>query len=311
MASLKTDSPTRTGFSLVELVLVLFILGTVSAIATLRLGDATERSKIAAAEADLATLRDGFTGTDALPGYIADMRSLPGFSPAHLRLHNLLSPTNVIGRGNGAILLDDEIEREGYAAYSCFTNWNPETGRGWRGPYVRTGRCGRNTAGARCGLFPAPDDRRTADDATFRQRGFYPNPKRPNLSPYGFVGEQAVSDPWGNPYVLQTPPDEAFEAPTEEKRFFFARLVSAGPDGILQTPCLKGMDFLSFQDNPPTDPDAVPPPAPLWAVLDGSGLADLRRALRLAGRVASGDMANRGDDIVLFLNRPDIYARDE
>jgi hypothetical protein len=301
----------RGGFTLMELALVVFVLGTVSVLATLRLGDVLERTRIRAAETDLKTLREGFMGTEGVAGYLADMGRLPGFSPAHLRVHNLLNPTNVIGRGEGDILLDDDVPREGYASFACFTNWNPETGRGWRGPYVRPGRSVRNTRLARAGFFPAPDDRRTESDRTFRQRGFYPNPLWPDRSLYGFIGEHAAADPWGNPYVLQIPPNEAFESATEERRFHYARLVSAGPDGVLQTPCLKGMDYLAFHDNPPSDPDAEPPPAPLWAALDGVGIADYRRALRLAGRVASGDPSNRGDDLVLFLNRPDIYERDE
>jgi general secretion pathway protein G len=162
----------------------------------------------------------------------------------------------------------------------------------------------------------------TALDAFEVDNGYYPKgsdgltelleqPKDAKNWRGPYMKQGIPKDPWGNPYVLQIPPNEAFESATEERRFHYARLVSAGPDGVLQTPCLKGMDYLAFHDNPPSDPDAEPPPAPLWAALDGAGIADYRRALRLAGRVASGDPSNRGDDLVLFLNRPDIYERDE
>jgi len=315
-----SHSGKRGGFTLLELVLAVFILGMVAAIVTVRLGDALERARVRVAERDLVALREAFVGSATLPGYLADMRTLPGFSPVHLRVHNLLNPTNVSIRTDSGLLHPGDDWpfgwREGapaapVAAYAAFTNWNPETGRGWRGPYIRGGQTVRNTVAARSGLFPAPDDGRAPSDMTFRERGFYPDASRLYESVYGFSGEQAMGDPWGNPYVLQIPPAEAFESPTEELRFRYARLVSAGPDGILQTPCLNGMDYLAFIDNPPPDPGATPPPAPLWKALDGASVADYRRALRLAGRVASGDMINRGDDIVIFLNRADTYARDE
>jgi len=303
----------RRGFTLLELVLAVFILGIVTAVATVRVGDVLQRARVRVAERELVELREAFVGSATLPGYLADMASLPGFTPVHLRVHNLLNPTNVSVRTGADFLSPGDIWPDGTqaAAFAAFTNWNAETGRGWRGPYIRAGQKVRNTDAAREGLFPASGDRRTPPDATFRERGFYPDASRPHESIYGFTGEQAVGDPWGNPYVLQVPPKEAFESPTDELRFEYARLVSAGPDGILQTPCLNGMDYLAFIDNPPPDPSAAPPPAPLWNALDGPAVADLRRALRLAGRVASGDMANRGDDIVIFLNRADTYARDE
>ena len=273
----------RHGFTLTELVLVIFILGTISGIATMRLGDVMDRTRIRAAEVDLTVLREGFAGASSTSGYLADMRTLPGFSPAFLRVHNLLNPTNVIGRGG--VILDDGIRRTGYVSFSCFTNWNAETARGWRGPYVRLSAGVQNTEQSRAGLFPAPADRRTAGDTTFAERGFFPRIQGYSalLYAYGCAGEQALADPWGNPYVLQIPPSEAFETPTEERRFHYARLVSAGPDGVLQTPCFT------------------------YASLN----ADSRRTLRLAGRLATGSVESRGDDIVLFLDRPDSYERDE
>ena len=273
----------RNGFTLTELVLVLFILGSISAIVTIRLGDVLERTRIQAAEADLTVLRDGWVGNASCPGYLADMRPLPGFSPAFLRIHNLFNPTNVIMR-EGAIL-DDGVRRTGYAAFSCFTNWNAETGRGWHGPYVRANTLVKNTEASRTVFFPAPADRRTENDTTFADRGFFPRVQglTSSLYAYGNPGEKAVGDPWGNPYVLQIPPANAFASAAEERRFHYARLVSAGPDGVLQTPCFAS------------------------GTLD----ADARRALRLAGRQSDGTAASRGDDVVLFIDRADVYERDE
>jgi|GEM_PF-2237670 len=273
----------RTGFTLAELVLVLFILGSISAIATIRLGDVLERSRVQAAEADMTVLRDGLVGNASCPGYLADMRPLPGFSPAFLRIHNLLSPTNAIMKA-GAIL-DDGVRRTGYASFSCFTNWNAETGRGWHGPYVRANTFVKNTDPSRDRFFPAPADRRTDNDTTFASRGFFPLVQglTSQLFAYGYPGEKAVGDPWGNPYVLQIPPADAFTSAAEERRFHFARLVSAGPDGVLQTPCFAS------------------------GTLDADG----RRTLRLAGRLPDGTARSRGDDIVLFIERPDVYECDE
>lgn len=273
----------KRGFTLMELVLVLFILGTISAVATMRLGDVLERTRTQAAEADLAVLREGWMGNASCPGYLSDMRPVPGFSSAFLRVHNLLSPTNVIGLGG--VVLDDGAARTGYASLGCFTNWNAQSARGWHGPYVRVNTPVRNTDPARDGFFPAPEDRRTREDATFAARGFFPRVQglSGSLYAYGFPGERAAGDPWGNPYVLQIPPPEAFASTSEEQRFRYARLVSAGPDGVLQTPCFTG------------------------GALD----AEARRTLRLAGRLADGTAAARGDDIVLFIDRSDVYERDE
>ena len=284
MASLRTKSAPLAGFTLVELMLVVFILGTISAVATMRLGGVLENTRVQAAQADLAVLRDGLAGSPSASGYLADMRPLPGFSPAFLRLHNLLSPTNIVGMSG--VLIDDGVRRTGYAPYASFTNWNEETSRGWRGPYVRLSAGVKNTDPAREGRFPAPDDRRFEGDATFRERGFFPQVMTGStvLYAYGCAGEQAAADPWGNPYVLQVPPAEAFDTSVpEESRFHYARLVSAGPDGILQTPCYGG--------------DTSPPEA--------------RRSLRLGGRLPNGATAARGDDIVLFVSRTDLYDRHE
>ena len=91
-----------------------------------------------------------------------------------------------------------------------------------------------NDNALRNGSFPAAEDRRHAGDPTFLQRKFYEDATR---SFYGATGDVAVADVWGNPIVLQIPPPEAFTVPGDETiRFHYARVVSAGPDGELETP---------------------------------------------------------------------------
>lgn len=273
----------KNGFTLTELVVAISLLGMATALAAVRLGDFSGKARLRAAECDLCQLREAFLGNTSTPGYLADLESLPGFSPAFLRVHNLLTRTNLLGRAG--LLLDDNAPRPGYADFACFTNWNAETGRGWRGPYIRVASLVKNSAPDREGLYPYPSDRRSADDPSFAARGFFPRLPDAAAHPfaYGQGGEPAVGDPWGNPYVLQIPAAEAFDAPSEAARFRYARLVSAGPDGILQTPCFNG-----------ASPTAVQ-----------------RRQLRLAGRMSDGSTAPRGDDLVLFINRPDVFEDHE
>ena len=71
-----------------------------------------------------------------------------------------------------------------------------------------------------------------------------------------------MADAWGNPFVLQFPTNGLIDT----NRLWFARVVSAGPNCILETP------------------------------LD-----------RLAGLETNGVVADRGDDLILFLKRPDVY----
>ena len=283
------------GFTLVELVIVVAVIAIIATMAVSRMSGAAGRAKTVAAESDLRAIAAAFT--DPETGYLRDMGGIPGFSPAHLRLANLLVPTNLYGSADafsrdGGVRLDD-VRRPGCAAPSEFVRWSDESGRGWRGPYVRHG----------FGAFPGRDAARFADDETFGSRGFYPGLWRLRLPPdftgglggcsvYGFPGEPAIFDPWGNPYVLQVPPPQAFPDAgrsatnvTDETRFRYARVVSAGPDGRLQTPC--------FGENTTN----------WWATSWSDRACRLRRQ---AGLIDGGDRGARGDDIVLFLWRNDV-----
>lgn len=271
----------KRGFTLVETCIVVAILALVATVAARRFADARENARRAVAMHDMRVIRDAFGGTPDAPGFLDDLANIPGFSPAWLRIANLLTPTNLYGRAG---------TRESGAV---FLGWDAEASRGWRGPYVRIDR-----GGASAPFFPQPTDRRDAGSPTFAKCRFFP--PLANLSvpddymrdraAYGFPGEPALYDPWGSPYVLQIPPPQAFVHPggvlanvPDEERFRYARIVSAGPDGILSTPCF----FCNTNSA-----------GSRWT-------AKMRRA-----SIFAGDAASRGDDLVLFLNRSDIFNPD-
>lgn len=284
--------PVRGGFTLVELVAVVAIIAVIAMLAVSRLSKTADNAKRIAAENDLKVLAAAFT--DPEHGYLRDMRGIPGFSPGNLRLANLLVSTNLYGSADGinAIRIDD-MRHPGCARPEVFTRWNPESERGWHGPYARHA----------AGLFPASTGKRFASDASFASRGFYPElyglrlpddfiNGREGCSIYGFPGEPAILDPWGNPYVLQIPPPQAFYGLDgsntnlpDEIRFRYARIVSAGPDGRLDAPC--------FYHNATNR----------WAT---SWNERHRRLSRQAGLIDGDSRVARGDDLVHFLSRNDI-----
>lgn len=290
----------KRAFTLVELVVVVAIIAVIATIVVSRVVKITDRSKIVAAESDLRTIAAAIT--DSQSGYIRDLGGIPGFSPAYMRLANLLISTNVYGsasksKWSGGVRLDEFADmraEEGCAIGREFTQWSDEACRGWRGPYIHHA----------VGVFPERGDVRFKGDADFASRGFFPDTSGLRLprefldglygcSVYGFPGEPAVVDPWGNPYVIQVPPPQAFSDfkgsntnLPDEVRFRYARVVSAGPDGRLDTPC--------FGVNATND---------LWVT---TWTPRTRRMARQAGLVDGDDKGARGDDLVLFLVRNDI-----
>lgn len=279
------------GFTVVELMVVVAIISVIAVFAVGKYSGLVERSRICAAENDLKVIADAFMNEET--GYLRDMRGIPGFSLAALRVGNLLVSTNVYGvtAWNECMRVDRE-KVTGCAAPEVFVRWDESARRGWHGPYVRHAS----------GVFPAAGDRRSSDDSTFDSRGFYPplsglyvaqdfEDRLDGCSVYGFPGEPAVIDPWGNPYVLQIPPPQAFfdvanvvSGVTDEVRFSYARVVSAGPDGRLDTPC-----FAINETN-------------RWM----TAWSDRTRRLCRQAGFADGSRAARGDDIVLFLMRNDV-----
>lgn len=272
------------GFTLIELAIVLAVLALVAVLSAGRYGNFRQKSRITIAQKEMCGIRNAFRD------YLDDMSPLPGFSPAYLRIANILASTNLYTLGGRRADIDvgdwDGVHR---APPADFCTWDDASTRGWRGPYLLSGG-----ATAPASVFPAPADHSPAGAPTWAERGFFPETSRLSLPAdyrtgcvYGFPGEPALLDPWGAPYVLQIPPPQAFVlsgcglAPVgETERFRYARIVSAGPDGILSTPCFY------------VNTNAT---GSVWGPAQ-------RRASIFAGRPE-----DRGDDLVLFLHRPDAY----
>lgn len=240
-----------TGFTLLELLVVLALLGTIAVLVVANLDHVEYNASDTVTRATMQNMREAIMGSAAAPGYIADMKHVPDFNSAVMRVHDLLA-------SDPASTADPYVDR----IPPPFDTYNPVTNRGWRGPYLVHKSMVWNIETSRNGGFPAADDRRFVGDKTFEERGFAFTAR--TKSAYGETNEAAIGDTWGNPIVLQVPD---FSGADDAKRFRFARLVSAGRDGILSTPL----------DDP------------------------------LAGWPVEADGPQRGDDLVLFLNRADVY----
>lgn len=225
--TLAVNLPTAKGFSLFELVLVIAILAIVASIVIVNLNNVGERAKQTAAMASLKALRDAWVGNEVSPGYIADMKYTPGFTFTNLRIHYLFEPPIK----HSAVM------------------FNPETGLGWRGPYLSASEL----------ISIGSNENMISIDSISYQVSDFSN-------------SFTVADPWGGPFILQIPgADEFLNSVSDVKCFRYARLVSAGPNREFETP-----------------------------------------GDRLAGMRNNGDtVTSRGDDLVLFLNRPDIYEEEE
>lgn len=256
------------GFTLIELMCVIALVAAVAVLAVMRLGRFGQDARRIAAQHDMDAIRNAFIAQDG--GYISDMEGIPGFTLGTLRISNLLVSTNLWS--DGGTRLDEGSK------YKVFTSWSEEASRGWRGPYVK----------GDVRPFPPFED----------MPGFYPDISGLALpavfkdlrraSIYGFTGEPTLFDPWGRPYVLQIPPPQAFTnvtTVTPRERFTYARIVSAGPDGTISTPCFV--------------PNYTNETATSWN-------ASSRSLVREAGRDEYGT-GGRGDDLVLFIYRNDIH----
>lgn len=176
------QSSTRRGLTLFELLIVLTITMTLVALVVIPADELRGASMTTVTERTLLALRDAIVGSDAQPGYRADVGELPSFV---------------------ADLFQQPLTLAGTAALPVeWQTFDPVTRRGWRGPYL-------DHTGSRYSL---------ATD-----RGF--------TNQYGVAGWPGAMDAWCRPIVLQWPQLGGSIDPRP-----FVRLVSAGANGVLETP---------------------------------------------------------------------------
>ncbi|MDB6138497.1 MAG: uncharacterized protein JWO94_1569 [Verrucomicrobiaceae bacterium] len=235
-------APFEHGFTLLELVVVVAILVVMASVLIVKVDKVRVGADDTVTRATLNTVREAIMGSAGGPGYLSDMKYVPGFDPIGIQLGDLIKAPSYLP-------LTAQV-------------YDPIARRGWRGPYLDNVQPVSNLSDPR-GLFPSAGDQRFAGDPTFFERHFYSSS---TSSFYGAAGDLTIADHWGNPLVIQIPPSGVVTPDTDAERLRYARIVSAGADGRLDTP----------RD-------------------------------RLAGMQPDGTINARGDDLVIFLNRPDVY----
>ncbi|MGR9114696.1 MAG: hypothetical protein ACU85E_02940 [Gammaproteobacteria bacterium] len=98
----------QSGVTLLELAIVLLVLVALAGLAIPYFSGTSRYAQCTATEASMVAIRDAIIGSYERPGYLADVGALPG-------------------------TLGDLLVNPGVAIF------NPETQRGWRGPYVNSG----------------------------------------------------------------------------------------------------------------------------------------------------------------------------
>ncbi|MGA2500861.1 MAG: prepilin-type N-terminal cleavage/methylation domain-containing protein [Tepidisphaeraceae bacterium] len=170
----------RRGLTLLELVVVVAVMAIIAGAMVPNVAHYLASSKVTAANASLAHIRDAIVGTPEIPGYLADTGQWP------------------------TTLAD--LVRNPFPPGNPLATFNRDSRRGWRGPYLLNAN----------GSY-------TVDNT----RNF--------TSAYGIGGDSALLDPWGNPIILQRSTIGVPDG-TPDANNCFIRLVSAGPNGILDTP---------------------------------------------------------------------------
>lgn len=133
---MKTNSSIKrfhqAGFTLIELVIVIAILASLAGSAVLMVGAADESSHVEMGRIEIGEIRD------ALIQFKRDMGYMPTHGPLALVDDGGAVPMPAEGEewfynpANFAQLFENPFAGSSHS----FENWNPETKRGWRGPYL-------------------------------------------------------------------------------------------------------------------------------------------------------------------------------
>ncbi|MEL6898436.1 MAG: hypothetical protein AAFP90_20255 [Planctomycetota bacterium] len=190
--------------TLPELLLVLVVVAALGAMVIPRLAQRAEAASASTTRRSMETLR-GVIMTDyrddmfeALPYPLSSQRT------AHPQLKYLYHNPSA-----------DLTSNPGDFSQTSAWEYDASSGRGWSGPYVE------------------PSSLATTNYRVDNDRGFTQHYGESPSSTSG-VHDPAPSDAWGNPIVLQQPVSASGGASRDST--LYARLVSAGPDGVLQTP---------------------------------------------------------------------------
>jgi type II secretory pathway pseudopilin PulG len=202
----------RTGLTLVELVVVLVIMVALASIVIPRADTSAEQSRIDATIETLRRLRDVIVNS-----YVPDTNGA-AFTGANF--------LGVVGDGttsdglprNGSLAMPPQLVclflNPGLSAYNSATHF------GWRGPYLTSGTA----------VYPG------ASPGTATLRGFLPSSSTTSVfgtaataasgTVIAYPGDPTVLDAWGNPVVIVPVHDLSYN------QYYYA-LLSAGPSGVL------------------------------------------------------------------------------
>lgn len=216
----------RRALSLVELLIVLVVLVVLGGLLIPVFTGVKERAESAATMATMRQIQQAILGDGQNPGYFADMGELPRPCYGLPMGQPCRYGTGIAPPGLGRVdhpqlryLFVNPLSEETtpYANFGDLAT-NPATGIGWRGPYLQTGN-------GRYVVEPA--------------RGFttrYGDETGPIPNTYPLGPDPAPLDAWGNPIVIQEPQEDPSAQVIPDLLRLGTRLVSAGPNGIIDTP---------------------------------------------------------------------------
>ena len=206
MKSIPKTLSNRKGFTLLELIIVVGILSAVAGGAVLLIGPAEEQARSQLSLVEMSRLRD------ALIQFHKDTGYLPKQGPFALTSEGGSVP--IPGEGatwfyhpaNFEQLYDNPLAGTGHA----LETWNPDTERGWRGPYISS--FGEGYVDIGDDLLPDgsgnPDEGNILPEVRSIADPFIAAPSG-NYFVWRFQSGDTPTSQWGRPYLLIDADDEA------------------------------------------------------------------------------------------------------